>query len=214
VRLSECSVFVDFDGTISTNDIGTYLLERLVPGQWEEIDQRYEQATIGSREYVTELCRLLPPGRELLQAIADEVPLDPTFGPFVAFLRQSDAEVTVVSDGLGFYVPRRCAQFKVPVLSCRLVDGTPVFPHADPTCSCGACGTCKVRPVRQAQQRGRSAIVIGDGTSDRFAAQVADMVFAKDRLAEWCQASGIEYRPFRSFAEIERDLRGLSSSQC
>jgi 2-hydroxy-3-keto-5-methylthiopentenyl-1-phosphate phosphatase len=214
VRLSECSVFVDFDGTISTTDIGTHLLQRLVPGQWEEIDRRYEQAAIGSREYVTELCRLLPPNQELLWTIADEVPLDPAFGTFITFLHRSGAEVTVVSDGLGFYVPRRCAQFDVPVLSCELVDGVPMFPYADLSCDCGACGTCKVRPVRQAQQRGRSAIVIGDGTSDRFAAQVADLVFAKDRLADWCRAWGIEYRAFTSFTDLDRTMRRLSSSQC
>lgn len=206
-------MFVDFDGTISTTDIGTYLLQRLVPGQWEEIDQRYEQGAIGSREYVRELFLLLPTDQALLQAIANEVPLDPTFGSLVAFLRLNGAEVTVVSDGLGFYVSRRCAEFNVPVLSCELADGVPVFRHADPSCSCGACGTCKVRPVRQAQQRGRSAIVIGDGTSDRFAAQVADMVFAKDRLAEWCQAWGIEFRAFQSLSDIERAVRDLSSSQ-
>jgi len=211
LRLADCSVFVDFDGTISLRDIGPYLLDRFVPGRWEAVDGRYERAEIGSQEYVRELWRLLSGARLTdLQRVAGEVGLDPGFASLVTFLRSNGAEVTVVSDGLGFYVPSRCSPFRVPVLANGISDGVPHFPNADPTCPCGLCGTYKARPVRAAKRSGRTTVVIGDGTSDRFGAVEADLVFAKDSLTQWCGRSGVAYVPFGDVADVERTLRQMS----
>jgi len=57
---------------------------------------------------------------------------------------------------------------------------------------------------------GRHRIVfIGDGLSDRFAVQEADVVFAKRQLLAYCREKGITCRPFETFAEVETALREL-----
>ena len=48
--LAETSVFFDFDGTISTADIGVHLLDRLADPGWRELDGAYAAGAIGSRE--------------------------------------------------------------------------------------------------------------------------------------------------------------------
>jgi len=227
--LRRCSVFVDFDGTISTEDIGMVLLRRFADARWELIDERYEAARMGSRQWATELWPLLAgTGLPALIDAAEAIGLDPGFGPLVLFARSSGAELTVVSDGLGFYVPQRCAEFEVPVLANRAVGSELTFPFAEPTCPCGtdgpggpcgtdgpggpggACGTCKAEPVRRAQRRGRTTVVIGDGTSDRHAAEVADVVFAKDRLVEWCEQSNVAYRRYSGLGDVHRQLVAMS----
>lgn len=211
--LARCSVFVDFDGTISSADVGLEVLERFVPGRWAAVDARYESGEIGSREYVTALWSLLA-GTDpaALRAVAAEVPLDPGFGPLVAALRAGGAEVTVVSDGLGFYVADRCAAERVPVLANGVDDGRPSFPNADPSCPCGLCGTCKATPVRRARARGRATVVVGDGTSDRFGAAEADLVFAKDRLVDWCREAGIDHVAFRVLDDVRRTLEAMAGT--
>ena len=51
-------------------------------------------------------------------------------------------------------------------------------------------------------------MLVGDGASDRKAALLADVLFAKDDLAEWCDEAGVDYRPFRSLDDVARALLG------
>lgn len=209
--LSYCSVFVDFDGTVSRRDVAIAILERFAPGRWEELDGRYERGEIGSREYVAALWPLLD-GVELdeLLAAARRIPLDPGFGPLVDFLRAGGAEVTVVSDGIGFYVATRVAPFGVAVMANAHERRRARFPFASAACPCGQCGTCKAAPVEAARRRGRTAVMVGDGTSDRYGAAAADLVFAKGRLVDWCEASGTPFTPYGDLAEVEAALRSLA----
>lgn len=218
LALSRCTVFVDFDGTISVEDVGTFVLDRFARGRWEAIDAAYEAAEIGSRQYVGRLWPLLAQvPTALLDAAADEVALDPGAASLFAFLRAGGAETLVVSDGLGFYVERRCLPFGVRVLTNQVRGGVPWFPHADRACPqravCHGCGTCKVGPVRRSRSQGRTTVVIGDGTSDRFGAAAADAVFAKGRLAEWCRRACIPARPYETLADVEASLRELAEEQ-
>jgi 2-hydroxy-3-keto-5-methylthiopentenyl-1-phosphate phosphatase len=63
-------------------------------------------------------------------------------------------------------------------------------------------GNDKTFVIEEVRQPGSILVYIGDGYSDRAAAHVADLVFAKDRLAEYCGAEGIPYVPFVTFETI------------
>jgi 2-hydroxy-3-keto-5-methylthiopentenyl-1-phosphate phosphatase len=49
-------------------------------------------------------------------------------------------------------------------------------------------------------------VLVGDGASDRHAALVADVVFAKDALAAWCEGEGVAHERFASLADVHRRL--------
>ena len=103
------------------------------------------------------------------------------------------AEITVVSDGFGFYVEEACAPLGLEVLTNAVDFSTRElrFPHEDRCCPCSTCGVCKQAPIKDAKYRGQTTVLIGDGASDRKAALLADVVFAKDSLADWCTAFGV-----------------------
>jgi len=213
--LAEWSVFIDFDGTISREDVGIHLLDRFVAGRYETIDARYEDGTIGSRQYVRELWGVLAgvDRGELLRA-AREVPLDPGLDPLLAFLDAGGAEVSVISDGLGFYVHDLLAGRHVTVRANQVDDlDRPGFPFADPSCPCGLCGTCKASPLRDARRRGRRTAIVGDGTSDRFAVGEAELVFAKGRLVDWCTKDSVPYLAFEGLADVLGAFRELSAGR-
>jgi 2-hydroxy-3-keto-5-methylthiopentenyl-1-phosphate phosphatase len=204
--LSSTSVFLDFDGTISTVDVGRHLLARTAPPEWWELHERYERGEIGSRECIARQWELTDGDEAALRAIAAEVPLDPGFASLVGGLRGGGAEVTVVSDGFGFYVQDVCARFGLASYT-NEVDFDPRgirFPYEDPNCVCAACGVCKQAPIRDAQARGKTTVLVGDGASDRQAALVADVVFAKDELAGWCLAAGVEFTQFECLDDVSR----------
>jgi 2-hydroxy-3-keto-5-methylthiopentenyl-1-phosphate phosphatase len=207
--LKSTSVFLDFDGTISTTDIGVFLMERLVGDSWLQIEDLYEQGIIGSRDCILREWSLLrSAGRSLLRSVASEVTVDPGFRALLEGLCETGAEVTVVSDGFGFYVQDALSELGVPVRTAH-VDWkslTITFPFRDAKCPCSECGTCKRTPVEEAASRGRSTVFVGDGNSDRHVAPLVDVLFAKDALARWCEENGIAYRSFSSLGDVARDM--------
>jgi 2-hydroxy-3-keto-5-methylthiopentenyl-1-phosphate phosphatase len=208
VDLAEASVFIDFDGTITEVDTGVHVLGRLAPPGWRSISDAYARDEIGSRECLLDEWDLLPKDEQRLRAVIDEVPLDPGVHPLVDALRRSGAEVTIVSDGFGIRVHDVAAELGVGVLS-NTVDwatGRLEFPHEDRCCPCSSCGTCKQAPIKDARHRGRSTMLVGDGISDRKAALLADVVFAKGALADWCEHSGVEHRRFDVLADVQAAL--------
>ena len=208
--LSRTSVFLDFDGTVTAHDTGVYLCERLAPPEWKELDAQYAAGLIGSRECVLSEWDLLPRDEDRLRALAREVAIDPDFPRLVEALRREGAQVTVVSDGFGFYAEEVCARLGVALLA-NTVDWSTFrleFPHEDRCCACSTCGTCKQAPIKDARYAGRTAVLVGDGTSDRKAALLADVLFAKGNLAQWCEVSGIAYVPFVNLGDVFEELLG------
>jgi 2-hydroxy-3-keto-5-methylthiopentenyl-1-phosphate phosphatase len=222
--LSVVSVFLDFDGTITSVDTGVHLLERLTTDDWRAVDDEYASGAIGSREALAREWAMLPADEGTLRAVAREVPLDPGLGPLVEGLRAAGAEIVVVSDGFGFHVAEALAPFGVDVLTNAVDFGTGAleFPHVDRCCPCSTCGTCKQAPIKDARRRGRRAVFVGDGVSDRKAALLADRLFAKvgpggrpdggpnraHGLAEWCELADVAYEPFVSLADVHAALLG------
>lgn len=210
--LGSTSVFLDWDGTVSTVDTGVYLMERFAPDGWRDIDDAYIAGAIGSRECLTREWVLLPNDEATLRAVAAEVTLDPGFLPLVHALKNAGAEVTVVSDGYGFYAEDACTRAGVALLTNRVdfASGALEFPNVDACCACSSCGTCKQAPIRAADRRGRATVFVGDGVSDRKAALLADRLFAKGALAEWCDDVGQPYEVFSTLADV-RGALGLAS---
>ena len=81
----------------------------------------------------------------------------------------------------------------------------PRFPFRDPACP--RCAHCKARHLRATTTRPR--VYIGDGLSDLCPARVAEIVFAKDSLADALGREGISFFPFSRLTDVHRHLRDL-----
>ena len=49
-------------------------------------------------------------------------------------------------------------------------------------------------------------MLVGDGTSDRKAALLADVVFAKGALAAWCAVADVAHHRFERLADVQDAL--------
>jgi len=56
---------------------------------------------------------------------------------------------------------------------------------------------------------GAVTVFVGDGMSDQHAAARADVVFAKDKLAAFCDASAILYSPYDTLAAVAKGIDRL-----
>jgi 2,3-diketo-5-methylthio-1-phosphopentane phosphatase len=211
--LARTSVFLDFDGTITTVDADVHLLERLAPPEWREIDEEYRRGEIGSRVCLLDEWDLLEPDESHMRAVYREVSIDPDAGALLDALGAAGAEVMVVSDGFGFYAREVCAELGVRVLTNDVdwATGRLEFPHEDRCCACSSCGVCKQAPIKDARHEGRTTVLVGDGASDYKAALIADVVFAKGTLAAWCTRNGIDYVSYSTLGDVLDALVPTSS---
>ena len=202
-------VLVDYDGTIARSDVSDEVMWRYADRDaWAPLEAAYLQGIIGSRTLLSRQAALLHGRPDRIATIGDDQELDPHFLPFVAFLRDRSIRVEVVSDGFGFFVGpslERLGLGDLPVYTARTSfprDRVEVdFPDGHP--GCRVCGTCKRERILVHQRAGRLVVFVGDGFSDLYAAAHADVVFAKDHLAELCADRGWPYRPWATFADIQ-----------
>lgn len=154
---------------------------------------------------------VLPRDGDLLRREAEQMPHDQAFPGFVAAVRERGAQIEVVSDGLGFYIQPNLASLglgDLPIATNanRVENGGDgmSFPFSHPTCF--VCGTCKRERVRLHQAAGRVVVFIGDGTSDRYGAAHADLVFAKESLARICTNEGWPFIEWESFVDVHAEV--------
>ncbi|AZD37821.1 2-hydroxy-3-keto-5-methylthiopentenyl-1- phosphate phosphatase [Pseudomonas chlororaphis subsp. aurantiaca] len=198
-------IVCDFDGTITRTDVIDNVLQRFADPSWEDIEQQWLDGHIGSRECLSRQLALVKASPTELLACFDSVEIDPDFPDFVDHVIGLGASLEVVSDGIEQGIARILARHYVsllPILANRLrqvdqhswrID----FPHASDACR-AASGNCKCKST----PKGKRVLVIGDGQSDMCVAASADFVFAKGRLAEYCQRNAIPHATFDSFAEL------------
>ncbi|QQZ40944.1 MtnX-like HAD-IB family phosphatase [Pseudomonas sp. SK3(2021)] len=198
-------IVCDFDGTITRTDVIDNVLQRFADPSWEDIEQQWLDGHIGSRECLSRQLALVKASPAELLACFDSVEIDPDFPDFVDHVIGLGASLEVVSDGIEQGIARILARHYVsllPILANRLrqVDQRSWridFPHASDACR-AASGNCKCKST----PKGKRVLVIGDGQSDLCVAASADFVFAKGRLAEYCQGNAIPHATFDSFAEL------------
>ncbi len=216
-------ILCDFDGTITQLDVTDQILSELAHPSWREVEQEWTRGQIGSRECLERQMALVESSVEGLNALVDSVPIDPGFRRFYRFVRKRGLDFYVVSDGFD-YVIRRV--LKKAGMNGHLRNGTHLFasslrvagrrlvtsfPHSVEPCEHG-CATCKAAIARRLGRDGRPVIFIGDGLSDRFAVEEADLVFARRPLEAYCLKHHIACRTFETFAEIQTALEKLVGS--
>lgn len=214
------TIFSDFDGTISQVDVTDLVLTQLAHPSWREVEQEWSRGQIGSRECLERQMALVDASAKELNALVDSVPLDPHFAAFHRWTERHKLPLYVVSDGFDFIIRRvlKNSGFGGPLKngkqlfsSALKVRGRRVetsFPYAGPPCQ-HDCATCKVEVIQRMRGSASPVIFIGDGLSDRFAAQAADVVFAKRQLLSYCREKDIPCQPFETFAEVEAQIESM-----
>ena len=203
----------DFDGTITQRDtlhviVETYGAVNLLA----ELEPRLRSGEITVEQAMQEefaAVRATP--EQVREAVRAHAPLRPGFSEFVRWCEHAGHRLVIFSNGfrsvigpvlddagLGcLEVVAHDAVFSAD--GCRLVwsgRGT----------RCDLCGRpCKRRPLRERWQ-GEELVYLGDGISDRCVSLLADVIFARDGLAEHLTGEGVPYVPFDDFHQIQAHL--------
>jgi len=212
--LSQRTLVVDFDGTITEQDVLDEIARTFGDDEvYREVDEALDRNGITLHEV---LRREFEPVRAPLGEVVDWVhanaSIRPGFRELVELARERGWRLVVVSSGF--------RQLIEPVLERAGIEGLELVSNdVDPDqegwhitffdeTRCEICGEpCKRTTVRSVVDGGE-VVYIGDGYSDRCAAEDADLVFARRGLAAYLTERGVPFEPFDDFFQIADRLDG------
>lgn len=208
--MSNVVIFCDFDGTITKKDnIVSIMKEFALPG-WDAITDDILSQKIPIQQGVRELFSLVPSSlkKEIISFVLRDAEIREGFSDFVKFTREQNIPLYIVSGGIDFFVHPVLDPFgPFDHIYCNeaTFDEERIaihYPYAcDERCTSQGCGCCKPSIMRKLSDEQQTRIVIGDSVTDFEAAKLADVVIARDFLAETCEKLDIPYSPFETFTE-------------
>jgi 2,3-diketo-5-methylthio-1-phosphopentane phosphatase len=213
--VSSLHIFCDFDGTIATDDIGDALFDRF--GKREPWHTRLMAGELNIRDYWLQMAANLHDDLTIddIDAFLREAPIDPGFAELHALAREHSLPLTIVSDGFDLYIERFLALngFSGIDIRCNQAELRDArlemrFPLAVEGCDC-MCATCKRNVLLTTADPDARIVFIGDGVSDFCPAEHADIIFAKKRLAAYCNEHRLPHYPYATLGDVARQLRTL-----
>lgn len=212
----QIKIFCDFDGTITTKDVGEHMFLKFGDGDKAySIFQRWLKKEIDSTQEWKELLDLV---KDLTKVQFDDflktIEIEYGFKEFVQFCDQNNLDLTILSDGMDYYIKKILANNgfdNIVFHSNKMVfteDGPKVtFPHSDEECK--DCANCKRNHIIENSSDDDITIYIGDGYSDTCPSQYVDFVFAKNILLKFCEKERISYYPFKNFKDVINRIKPL-----
>jgi 2-hydroxy-3-keto-5-methylthiopentenyl-1-phosphate phosphatase len=211
-------VLVDFDGTVTQNDVGALLFHTFAREQHKKAVSLWLEGRISSRECLERLCRSAQATEPDVKEFALSQKIDESFSGFVDLCKCRDFGLAILSDGLDYYIRLILKKFGLERLTffsnvLRFREGklAPEFPYFDR--GCGKCGNCKRFHLKNLRGEDQKVVYIGDGLSDRCAVTEANLVFAKNDLSTFCEKEGIRHYQFRDFKDVSQILLKLLKDQ-
>lgn len=209
------SVYTDFDGTVSAKDIGDELFKEL--GEFEPLHSELDRGDISIGEYWKAVFATLPPeiSKEDIELFTMKFDIDPYFKSFTDWCNSSGIPITVVSDGYDAYiypVLKRAGIEGVNIFCNEIINNgfgpAPKFTFESESCLCPS-ASCKRNIILTNSPPDDILVYIGDGASDYCAAEHCDVIFAKKKLAAYCNEKRIPHYPYNTYFDILRLLRNL-----
>lgn len=212
----DLAVISDFDGTISQQDTNDLLFKTFGNSNNEYIERLFIEGKIGTREgMLRHFGELMLSEDEYTSFILNNVEIDNGFNAFYTRVKECKIPLIIVSAGfVNAILPllNRENIRHLQVYANRLIFRKKKieidFVHDIDKCGSGfgPCGNCKLKYLEKFKKAGKRVVFIGDGLTDRCIAGKADIVFAKNALAEYCSYKGIPYFRYRNFHDINGRL--------
>ena len=213
-------LFLDFDGTISCRDAIDAILEKFADKSWEIVEEKWKNGAIGSRQCLREQVALINASPDEINDLLDGIKLDAGFETLLKTCHRFDVKPHIISDGFDFCIERilsgSVTAINLPVFSSHLEfqngKWQTDFPYFAKNCQHG-CATCKPQVMKNLNRERAPMIFVGDGLSDRYATQSADLVFAKQGLANFCTEKKIKFFAYQNLSDVAERIEYLLNMQ-
>jgi 2-hydroxy-3-keto-5-methylthiopentenyl-1-phosphate phosphatase len=209
------TLVVDFDGTITEQDLLDEIAQTFGDeAVYQEVDEGLDRALTLHEVLRREFEPVTAPLEEVVEWVLEHARLRPGFRELVERARADGWDVVIVSSGFRELIEPVLEREGLHAL--RLVsnsvdpdpNGWRVRFHDE--AECATCGEACKRATVTGLAAEKEVVYVGDGYSDRCAAELADRVFARRGLASYLDAKGIPYVHFEDFHDVARHLNGAA----
>ena len=205
--------FIDFDGTITEQDVVFSMVKTFCREGWQEINDQWERGEISTEQCAQITFDLMSAGREDILKLASSIKIDPDFYEFLRICNEGKDKVVILSDGYDLIIEHMLnkADINLPFYANKLIIGDNRFSIV---CTyhnkdCGKCGTCKTNLLHRLKEKNSRVIFIGDGYSDTCVAKEADIVLAKEPLLSYCRKNKVKALSINNFGDVIKMLPDL-----
>ncbi len=202
-------VYCDFDGTITNRDTIVFLTEQFGAGPEfrREVLDLIVQGKITVFEAIRrELGTVKVSWEDAVTRLRERVSLDPGFGAFVQWCKDTGSPLTIVSSGMEPVVRLFLEPFDLPIYAHSVTPSADGWSYIE-------------RPENDkrkllAGDTSRNVVYIGDGTSDVEVVPFVDHLFVKSGrfLESHCRANGIPHQSFTNFNDVLGAVRQLEGT--
>nr|WP_300004355.1 MtnX-like HAD-IB family phosphatase [Tissierella sp.] len=213
IDLKDVAILVDFDGTITTEDTNTRLIDHFGDrDKTRAIRKDFNEGKINFPQYFDkEIDQLRISEEEYIDFLLEEIELSPGFLEFYKIARQKDITIGIISGGFSNGIVPYLKKYgidDIEIFSNKLIfdENGPSIEFLDGKdtmcCDKGPCGNCKIKHYNRYKKIAEKVIFVGDGVTDMPVAEEADIVFAKDALADYLDKKDIGYIEYGTFNDI------------
>lgn len=202
------TIVVDFDGTITEQDLLDAVAERFGDSAvYQHADAGLDAGRMSLHDVIrSEFEPVRAPLDEVVTWVLGNARIRPGFHELVDAADRNGWRIVILSSGFRELIE--------PVLAREGLEGVELLANEvdpDPSGwrvrfrdedSCTVCGEPCKRSTVTALAGGDEVVYIGDGHSDRCAAEDADLVFARRGLSRWLDERGRPYEPFEDFHSV------------
>jgi 2,3-diketo-5-methylthio-1-phosphopentane phosphatase len=208
-------IFTDFDGTITKVDSLNMVLDAFAVSEWRPIEDRVTRHELTEKDALQAEFDLVHVSLdEALEFLNNYAKIDPAFKPFSDWCNSKNIDLIVLSGGFKEFIHCIFKKFGInglTVYSNSLQVKSKVWKVVQselPKIN-NLCNHCKTNHLMNAKKQGFKTVFIGDGNTDRCPALSADIVFAKNSLAEYLEKMNINFHVFNNFGDIQHILLTL-----
>ena len=207
--MQKTAVQLDFDGTVTEEDVSFLLLDTFVGSAWRKYLEEYSAGKISVGVFNKKVFGMMIADRKTMTDFVlnnPQVKVHQGFKEFVDYCKSNRIEVVIVSNGLAFYIEAMLEKLGINGLDIHAAEN--IFSPAGMRVRyLGPNGKELDAGFKEAYtdmlcKMGYRVIYIGNGTSDIIPSRKAQYVCATADLLGLCRKENLECYPFNDFYDV------------
>jgi 2-hydroxy-3-keto-5-methylthiopentenyl-1-phosphate phosphatase len=213
------AVQIDFDGTVTEEDVSFLLLDTYVGSVWREHLKEYSSGKIPVGAFNKKVFGMMQADRQTMTEMvltSERVIIRPGFRELLEYCAGKGYKIVIVSNGLRFYIEAILENLGVAGINSLEIYAArnEFYPGGVKVAYIGPDGTELEAGFKEAYtemlvKQGYRVIYMGNGDSDIYPSRRAKHVFATAQLLKRCRAENLDCFPFNDFFDVIKGLESL-----
>jgi 2-hydroxy-3-keto-5-methylthiopentenyl-1-phosphate phosphatase len=211
------AVQLDFDGTVTKEDVSFLLLDKFSNGNWRKYLEEYNSGNLSVGAFSKKVFGMIKADEKAMTDFvlsSPRVKVRPGLKEFIDYCNKHGIKVVIVSNGLTFYIKALLQKLGIDGLDIHAAenifyDGGVKVEYIGPDGKEVDAGFKEIY-TDYLCQKGYQVIYIGNGTSDIYPSRKARYVCATADLIKICQQEKLKCYPYNDFYDVVKILDELS----